>query len=109
MRNNEGRGADVAPSDDEMVERATAFLSDPKIKPMPTLIAGVRNGTIICATRDMPELGIEEGAMFPVVFDGTHVRGGSLDGPAWSIEQLMEEMDKRRWWTIQGQLDEWTR
>ncbi len=91
-----------------MIERATRFLSDPRIKPMPSPIEGIRNGTLISAEKDMPEIGMKQGDTIPIVFDGECIRGGSLEGPTWGVEQLMAEYTENKWWTIVGQLDEWT-
>jgi hypothetical protein len=95
------------PNRERMIEKATAFLSNPKIKTMPSPIAGIRNGTLIRAEKDMPEIGVKEGTMFPVAFDGEYVRGGTLDGPSWSVDQLVDEFKEKKWWSIVGQLDEW--
>jgi len=88
-------------------ERARKFIHDPRAVEMPSVDSEIRNGTLIEATKDTPEIGVKKGVIFPIIFDGTFVRGGSFNGPTWSVERLIEEIRKKDWWKISGQLDEW--
>lgn len=91
---------------EEILRAARALLSNPRLQPMPSGLSDIRNGTLLRSERDVPEVGVRRGMIFPVVYDGTYVRGGNLDGPTWSVDELRQEYAEKKWWTVVGQLDD---
>lgn len=90
-----------------MAQQARNFIHDPRAVDMPSADLEIRNGTLICATQDLPEIETKKDDVFPIIFDGTYVRGGHFNGPTWSVSRITDEIRNKGWWKIIGQLDEY--
>ncbi|MFH0818428.1 MAG: hypothetical protein V1898_00305 [Patescibacteria group bacterium] len=89
-----------------MILKVVEFLLDPRVSEMPSSDPEIRNGALLEAQKDMPEIGTRKGDRFPIAWDGQHVRGGHLDGPSWSVASITAEIKEKGWWKIVAQLDE---
>jgi hypothetical protein len=83
------------------------YLSHPTIQEMPENEAGIKNGSIIIANKNMAEhglVGVVPGSFFMLAWNGESIKGGGVTIEnaefGWSLQALSWEILQQKWWTL---------